>query len=343
MPVTDVSNMKVADLKRELKVRGLSIAGNKNELQERLQAAMDGEPLLEDSSLVGEDILDEEEGVLSDEEKILGSDENELLKSPTTTPTTILPKTLGSENKDTALEDDILESPTTTTKKIILKRKSSLNSGTTLEASAITTKENTEPSPAKAVKMSERNPITMGEEKKDDSEQAGAAATKKVKELTMQERLELRAKKFGIEAKATAAPAAAAAMTAKEKNAAISVAPVVSSEKQVELLKKRAERFGCVTSTNLAKLDAEERLLKRKQRFGGEVDSATKTKVAENNTISSTTTASTDNTNNDEWAEKARKRLERFKGNSSPTVSVADTPVVDAATTPVPPAAATST
>lgn len=343
MPVTDVNNMKVADLKRELKVRGLSAAGNKNELQERLQAAMDGEPLLEDSSLVGEDILDEEEGVLSDEEKILGSDENELLKSPTTTPTTILPKTLGIENKDAVLEDDILESPTTTTKKIILKRKSSLNSGSTLETNAITTKENTEPSPAKAVKMSERNPITMGNEKKDDVEQAGAAAAKKVKELTMQERLELRAKKFGIEAKTTVAPAAAA-MTAKEKNAAISVAPVVSSEKQVELLKKRAERFGCVTSTNLAKLDAEERLLKRKQRFGGEVNSTTKTKVAENNIISSTTAASSENnTNTDEWAEKARKRLERFKGNSTPTVSVADAPVVAAATTTVPPAAATST
>ncbi|XP_037807356.1 myocardin-related transcription factor B [Lucilia sericata] len=333
MPVTDVSNMKVADLKRELKVRGLPITGNKNELQERLQAAMEGEPLLEDSSLVGEDILDEEEGVLSDEEKILGADENELLKSPTSTPTTILPKTLGSENKDAAaLEDDILESPTTTTKKIILKRKSSFNSGgTTLETNASTTKENTEPSPAKAVKMSERNPITMGEDKKLDNEQAGV--TKKVKELTMQERLELRAKKFGLETKTPT-------ITAKEKNAAISVAPVVSSEKQVELLKKRAERFGCVTSTNLAKLDAEERLLKRKQRFGGEVDSATKAKVAENNTITTTGTATSNE--NDEWAEKARKRLERFKGSSTtPTESAAA--VVTASATPAPAAAATST
>ncbi|KAI8129240.1 hypothetical protein FF38_13073 [Lucilia cuprina] len=334
MPVTDVSNMKVADLKRELKVRGLSITGNKNELQERLQAAMEGEPLLEDSSLVGEDILDEEEGVLSDEEKILGADENELLKSPTSTPTTILPKSLGSENKDAAaLEDDILESPTTTSKKIILKRKSSFNSGgTTLETNASTTKENTEPSPAKAVKMSERNPITMGENKKVDNEQVGV--TKKVKELTMQERLELRAKKFGLETKTPT-------ITAKEKNAAISVAPVVSSEKQVELLKKRAERFGCVTSTNLAKLDAEERLLKRKQRFGGEVDSATKAKVAENNTITTTTGTATSN-ETDEWAEKARKRLERFKSSSTtPTESTAA--VVTASATPAPAAAATST
>ena len=309
----------MADLKRELKVRGLSIAGNKNELQERLQAAMEGEPLLEDSSIAGEDILDEE-GVLSDEEKILGSDENELLKSPTTTPTTILGKITSTDNKDAVIEDDILESPTIATKKVVLKRKSSLNSGTALETSN-TTKENSEPTPTKERKMSERNPITMG-----DEEQSGTPPVKKLKELSMQERLELRAKKFGIDTKSQAS--AATTMTAKEKNAAISVAPVVSSEKQVELLKKRAERFGCVTSTNLAKLDAEERLLKRKQRFGGSVETSPKsTEFASNNT--SSTAVKVAPIANDEWAEKARKRLERFKANSAPTVTVADTAKVE--------------
>lgn len=307
----------MADLKRELKVRGLPITGNKNELQERLQAAMEGEPLLEDSSIAGEDILDEE-GVLSDEEKILGSDENELLKSPTTTPTAILGK-MTSTDKDSVIEDDILESPTIATKKVVLKRKSSINSGIVLETSN-TTKENTEPSPPKERKMSERNPITMG-----DDEQAGKAPTKKLKELSMQERLEMRAKKFGIESKPQAT---ATVMTAKEKNAAISVAPVVSSEKQVELLKKRAERFGCVTSTNLAKLDAEERLLKRKQRFGGNIETSVKsTEDAGNNT--SSTAVKVTPAANDEWAEKARKRLERFKANSTPTVTVAATAKVE--------------
>ena len=309
----------MADLKRELKVRGLSITGNKNELQERLQAAMEGEPLLEDSSIAGEDILDEE-GVLSDEEKILGSDENELLKSPTTTPTTILGKMTSADNKDAVTEDDILESPTIVTKKVVLKRKNSLNSGAALETSN-TTKENTEPTPPKERKMSERNPITMG-----DEEQSGAAPVKKLKELSMQERLELRARKFGIDTKSQVSTATT--MTSKEKNAAISVAPVVSSEKQVELLKKRAERFGCVTSTNLAKLDAEERLLKRKQRFGGNVETSPKsTEVASNNT--SSTTVKVAPVANDEWAEKARKRLERFKANSAPTVTVAATAKVE--------------
>lgn len=318
----------MADLKRELKVRGLSVVGNKTELQERLQASLGDEPLLEDTSITGEDILDEE-GVLSDEEKILGGDENELLKSPTTTPTTILPKitTPDAKEEGALMDDDILESPTTTTKKIVLKRKSSINSGTLLEAST-TTKENTEPSPAKTVKMSERNPITMGEAKKEETDEAGVAATKKLKELTMMERLELRAKKFGLEAKAAAADAT---ISEKEKNAAISVAPVVSSEKQVELLKKRAERFGCVTSTNLAKLDAEEKLLKRKQRFGGEIKSSSDA------TDNKTTTTITSGTS-DEWAEKARKRLERFKASTATTVSV-DAPAI----TTVTPAATAAT
>lgn len=337
MPTTDVSDMKVADLKRELKVRGLSVNGNKNELQDRLQTALEGEPLLEDTSITGEDILDEE-GVLSDEEKILGADENELLQSPTSTPTTILPKASEGKEEGALIDDDILESPTIAPKKIVLKRKISINSVTSLDANVTKAKENTEPSPAKAVKMSERNPITMGEAKKEETDEAGVAGTKKLKELTMQERLELRAKKFGLEAKAAAA--AADTISAKEKNAAISVAPVVSSEKQVELLKKRAERFGCVTSTNLVKIDAEEKLQKRKQRFGGEVNSSSNNDTTDIDTTSSTTSGGS----TDEWAEKARKRLERFKANSTPTVAAAaETAVATASPAAAGAAATTST
>jgi len=39
--VDDVSKMKLADLKKELKALGLSVDGKKNELQERLQEALE--------------------------------------------------------------------------------------------------------------------------------------------------------------------------------------------------------------------------------------------------------------------------------------------------------------
>lgn len=298
-------------MKRELKERGLSIAGNKTELQERLQAAMDGEPLLEDTSITGEDILDEEEGVLSDEEKILGADENELLKSPAATPTTLLPKATGESSDAALVDDDILESPTTTAKKVVLKRK--ISCGQSSEASSVTTKENTEPTAEKVTKVSERIPITV------EGTSSASSTTKKLSELSMQERLELRAKKFGIDA-----AAAATAATTKDASA-ISQAPVVSSEKQVEILKKRAERFGCVTSTNLVKLDTEEKLLKRKQRFGGEIKAPSGETATE--------------ANSDEWSEKARKRLERFGGGANAKTT---TPEAVTSTTPATVATAAS-
>ncbi|XP_061390305.1 SAP domain-containing ribonucleoprotein [Musca vetustissima] len=334
MPVLDVANMKVADLKRELKDRGLSVAGNKNELQDRLQAALDGEPLLEDSSIAGEDILDEE-AVLSDEEKILAGDENELLKSPTTTPTTILPTSKGtSDNNDSVLtEDEILESPTATAKKVVLKRKISVNNSGSTNESSNTTKENTEPTQAKTAKVSEHTPITVGNSGASATAASGTGATKKFSEMTLQERLELRAKKFGLSTASTATTPAVTTTNSVASNKLISQAPVVSSEKQVELLKKRAERFGCVTSTNLAKLDAEERRLKRLQRFGGEV-------TAKNNATTNATATTADSS---EWAEKAKKRLERFGGSTTATSTTSTaTPVTTATTTTKPVAAAAS-
>lgn len=278
--------------------------------------------MLEDSSITGEDILDED-AVLSDEEKILGADENELLKSPTTTPTSILTKTANEESKAVP-EDDILESPTTASKKIVLKRKSSTttsavatteSTASTAAAAAGTTKENTEPAAPKSLKMSERNPITIGDGKP-EAEKA-ASTNRKLSELTLQERLELRAKKFGLSTISNATPATTT--DNNKKSETIGAAPVVSDEKQVEILKKRAERFGCVTSTNLVKLDTEEKLLKRKERFGvGGGDS---------------NSTSTGSTKTSDWDEKARKRLERFNNTASTANTVAVPAPASAAST----------
>lgn len=69
--LTELSKMKVADLRTELKQRGLSTTGNKNELVERLQLA------IHDSALS----LDETTEEILDEDAVLGDEEIEELSS----------------------------------------------------------------------------------------------------------------------------------------------------------------------------------------------------------------------------------------------------------------------
>ena len=284
-------------MKRELKLRGLSTTGNKMELVDRLQTVLiDGELSLEDSA----DLLDDD-AVLTDEDEahILGSDENDLLKSPSP---------VLKQNPAVTVDENAVVAGSHA-KKIVLKRKSSFTSITTLTAdanSSNTSKDNTELSPPKTLKMSERNPITMDDGKQKPAAVEVAAPTgvsAKVAQLSMQERLEMRAKKFGITANAAAK---ASSTTTATVGAATTATPTpvakISDEKQLEILKKRADRFGCVVSPKIAKVEANEKLQKRKERFGlAAADTAT------NNNTTTATAVST------EWSEKARMRLERFQ------------------------------
>jgi len=117
MTETDVLKMKVADLKRELKLRGLPIIGNKTELQERLQSALlDGDLSLEDTAMSEDVLLDDD--VLTDEEVPVSPIPEETINSPSTI-----------ENKT----EDILSAANTTEHKtendnqqkkpVVLKRK----------------------------------------------------------------------------------------------------------------------------------------------------------------------------------------------------------------------------
>merc|ERR1712212_1246213 len=75
LTVEDVSKLKVAELKKELKALGLSVDGKKNELQERLEEAIAGGA---DTSMV-EDVdveVDADEEIDAEEEEV----EDELLK-----------------------------------------------------------------------------------------------------------------------------------------------------------------------------------------------------------------------------------------------------------------------
>ncbi|XP_017478905.1 PREDICTED: uncharacterized protein LOC108368547 [Rhagoletis zephyria] len=318
MPESEVTKMKVADLKRELKVRGLATTGNKTELQDRLQTALiDGDISLEDSAITNEDALLDEDAVLTDEEESpIAADENELLKSPTSTPTASELASPLNENKPSV--------DTTNAKKIILKRKASDGENTlgvteSTNASG-TSKENTEPPKDKVLKMSERNPITVSDLKAKETSNAktnsgttsvgDSAGGKKVVQLSQMERLELRAKKFGLGSNSSTDPTKTTIKPTSNAKVitGISGPPIVNDAKQIEMLKKRAERFGCVVSSKMAQIDAAEKLQKRKERFG----------VA--NSAGSSATVGSAKTN-DLWAEKARARLERFKNTSTAPAS----------------------
>jgi len=86
LTVEDVSKLKVAELKKELKALGLSVDGKKNELQERLEEAIAGGA---DTSMV-EDVdvevdADEELDAEEEEELLKESEENAESEEPTIT------------------------------------------------------------------------------------------------------------------------------------------------------------------------------------------------------------------------------------------------------------------
>lgn len=146
----------------------------------------------------------------------------------------------------------------------------------------------------------------------------------KLTELTLEKRLELRAKKFGAPASADAVKVARAerfgikaaddkpsASNGASANTIRANAPVAS----VDLLKKRAERFGGSVSNVMNKIELSEKLQKRQERFGVTAAETAKTETAKTETAT-TETATTESTKpaaNSEYAEKARLRLERFK------------------------------
>lgn len=122
----------------------------------------------------------------------------------------------------------------------------------------------------------------------------------KLKELTAKERLELRAKKFGAPVDADVKKLARAERFGIQNESNGNKASITSNAvpASADILKKRAQRFGVSVSTQMISIENQEKLQKRQERF---------------NTGATTKTTITPPEGSDEYAEKARLRLERFK------------------------------
>lgn len=227
--LTELSKMKVADLKIELKQRGLPTTGNKTELVERLQLA------IHDSTLS----LDETTEEILDEDAVLGDEEIEELSSKPDSQEV-------NEKRKLSTESNV------SVKKIVLNRKPVIEEikNEQAEKDDIDTKScDTAPPERKIIKLSE---------------------------LGMKERLEMRAKKFGMpltEAAKKEARSARFSINNQNNNSSASIKTPVNTS--YEVLKKRAERFGASVSNLMEKAELEARIEKRRARFG-EVKSAEK-------------------------------------------------------------------
>lgn len=201
-------------------------------------------------------------------------------------------------------------------KKVVLKRKLTTSlSFTDSEGTSEQTKPTAESN--KIMKLIEITPKTISvadENGESNSNGKEDGSVVKLTKLTMKERLELRAKKFGATPSTDALKQARAerfGLPAKEtissttsNTSSISGGAVTSD---VDVLKKRAERFGGSVSQTMVKMENKEKLLKRQERFGA----PSSTKDTEKST--STPALAVDTKPSPDYAEKLLKRQERFK------------------------------
>lgn len=279
-----IRNMKVADLKKELKARGLSTTGNKSELTERLEAALGlpkgdiGDVQLDEGLDQGVDVNEDE--VLLEESLLLSSEgkanngdvfasEEDLLATPTSKePPAAAAAKLGLDTKLAT------STPPSAAADGASDKKQPIGAGTKEAASKESDARKTR---IRVTTLPQGTTAAVGAEGKTDGSKLPTGG------LSVEERIALRSKKFNMPLSDTArlkvrmerfgaasqGSPAASKPSAKASTVKTSKTSITANPPPVDLakLKKRAERFGQSVSTVAKDLEEKERLLKRKQRF----------------------------------------------------------------------------
>ncbi|KAK4879647.1 hypothetical protein RN001_007793 [Aquatica leii] len=259
----DITKLKVPDLKRELKLRGLSVSGNKTDLMERLQTSMKSKL---DDTASAESVDDLDDDLLNDDD--LDHEHLDTSESVLTELEEQLDTSTSNAITKRKLSEDVSDTESRSTKKIVLNRNPSVTNNFE--------DEDRNGNDSLLISESDKNESNLEESK-----------VIKLSQLSAKERLEMRAKKFGapvsVEAKKLARAERFSARTTSSSTSD-------TSEPNLDTLKKRAERFGGSVSKAMSTAEQQERLQKRKERFG----------------VVTTINGTSQN-------EKAQQRLQRFK------------------------------
>ncbi|XP_076326288.1 uncharacterized protein LOC143233680 isoform X6 [Tachypleus tridentatus] len=273
LETSDFVGMKVADLRKELKLRGLAITGNKNELIERLQEAMhlskdvdqteprdevDEDEVLGDEHLSGEDSKPTEDHRSVNKEEIFGAvtkSETEILIKP-------IVKVKPSPKQQ--MNNTKVDKTSSKATGVIRISQPVIQQTTPVKTSEKSVAEDLK---KKAVITSINNSIP---------EKRLSVGKDKLSAANVINKLQARAERFGLTDKSNVTTSRNVETLSSSRYSVL----------DLEKLRNRAERFGQSVSEAMKQIEERERMLKRKKKFG------------------SSTSGSSE--------EKKKKRLERF-------------------------------